>query len=321
MRKKYVNVSGALCLSACLLGALFLVPEYCSAADPATTQSSDADDTAVRTGREALSAPPDRFPWYDAEHDSLRRVELGPAKSAKSTSGRHSSRIRWRHGSHYNGKGSGRGGNASGEDGGDDDSAEGDSSDDSRDDASSSRDARDDSSDSPSISMGSADATWLVWLAWVAIGAALVALAYYLIRAFLNREARAAKNSQSTAADDEPTGIEALPAALPLPKGDLWSEIERLYQAGDYNRAIIYLYAYQLIKLDQHQCIHLAKGKTNRVYVQELSSRLELQGLLARTMIPFESVFFGGHPLDRQGFEACWREAETFRQLAEQAVA
>ena len=108
---------------------------------------------------------------------------------------------------------------------------------------------------------------------------------------------------------------------LPLPKGDLWSEIERLYQAGDYNRAIVYLYAFQLIKLDQHQCIRLAKGKTNRVYVQELSSRPELQGLLARTMIPFESVFFGGHPLDRQAFEACWREAETFRRLVEQAVA
>ena len=115
--------------------------------------------------------------------------------------------------------------------------------------------------------------------------------------------------------------MEALPAALPLPKGDLWSEIERLYQAGDYNRAIVYLYAFQLIKLDQHQCIRLAKGKTNRVYVQELSSRPELQGLLARTMIPFESVFFGGHPLDRQAFEACWREAETFRRLVEQAVA
>ena len=75
-----------------------------------------------------------------------------------------------------------------------------------------------------------------------------------------------------------------------------------------------------MIRLDQHQCIRLAKGKTNREYLRELSSRPELQGLLARTMFPFENVFFGGHPLDRQGFEDCWREAESFRRLVEQAA-
>jgi hypothetical protein len=286
--------------------------------DTTTNQPSDAGNTAVRTGREVLSAPPDRFPWYDSEHDGLRRVETGTSGTGGSRSGRRSSKSRWRRG--------GRG-NSSNDDGddqnfkdGDGDSTGGDSGDGMSGGSGSSRD--DSSSSSPfSLDPTAAGATWLIWAAWFAIGAALGVLAFYLIRAFLNREARAAKDSQSSDAPDEPSGAEALPAAVPLPKGDLWTEIGRLYEAGDYSRAIIYLYAYQLIKLDQHHCIRLAKGKTNREYVHELSPRPELQGLLARTMVPFESVFFGGHSLDRAGFEACWQEAESFRRLVEQAVA
>ena len=88
MRITLATVPCALGLSICLLGMLAVVPEICSAADAGATQPADTDNTAVRTGREALSAPPDRFPWYDAEHDALRRVELGPSSSTKSMSGR-----------------------------------------------------------------------------------------------------------------------------------------------------------------------------------------------------------------------------------------
>ena len=61
------------------------------------------------------------------------------------------------------------------------------------------------------------------------------------------------------------TGSMRLPLpAMPRPKGTLLEEARRSYEQGDYNTAIVYLYSYQLVKLDQNQWIRLAKGKTNR---------------------------------------------------------
>ena len=50
-------------------------------------------------------------------------------------------------------------------------------------------------------------------------------------------------------------------------KAGLLEEARRSYEEGDYNTAIVYLYSYQLVKLDQNQWIRLAKGKTNRQYL------------------------------------------------------
>jgi hypothetical protein len=333
----------AVCLLICLLGSAVFRPARAAtddvqrsaldqqpAASAAPDQQADPGETAVRTGREVLAAPPDRFPWYDADNDTLRRVEVGPSKSRNSRSNRGNSRSHG-HGGHrsnssdndddpsQNGKDDNQGSGT----GGDGDSID-DSGGQSGDYMSGGSDSRsDDSSSGPSFSLNpsAASATWLIWVAWIGIGLALGVLAYNLIRAYLKRESRAAKGSESDDAPEEPTGPDALPANMPLPKGDLLTEIGRLYEAGDYNRAIIYLYAYQLIQLDRHQCIQLAKGKTNREYLHELSSRPELQGMLARTMVPFESVFFGGHSLDRVGFEVCWQEIEPFRRLVEQVAA
>jgi hypothetical protein len=171
--------------------------------------------------------------------------------------------------------------------------------------------------------MSAAGGAWLIWVAWIAIGGALVALAVMLIRAFLNREARAAKQSaaEQTDAVEDDQRLDALPAGPARAKGGLLDEARRHYEAGNYREAIIYLYSYQLMQLDQNQWIRLAKGKTNREYLRELAGRPELQSLLARTMIPFEDVFFGDYPLDQPRFEACWREVDRFHRLIQQAVA
>ena len=43
-----------------------------------------------------------------------------------------------------------------------------------------------------------------------------------------------------------------------------------------------------------------------------------LRDLVERTMIAFESVFFGHHPLDQRRFEACWSQVAEFQRLLDQ---
>ena len=62
----------------------------------------------------------------------------------------------------------------------------------------------------------------------------------------------------------------------------------------------------------------LTKGKTNRQYLREIGPRRRLRDLVERTMIAFESVFFGHHPLDQRRFEACWSQVAEFQRLLDQ---
>jgi hypothetical protein len=45
-----------------------------------------------------------------------------------------------------------------------------------------------------------------------------------------------------------------------------------------------------------------------------------LRLLVEQTMVAFEDVFFGDHPLSRARFEACWFELERFDRLVREAV-
>lgn len=145
---------------------------------------------------------------------------------------------------------------------------------------------------------------------------------FLLVRAYLNREAKGSETSRS--GDDEDVEgdadrMDALPFPVARPRGDLLSEARRLYEAGDYAQAIVYLFSYQLVALDRHQAIHLVRGKTNRQYVQELRPQQRLAAMVTHTMLAFEDVFFGRYPLERQRFEACWNELNEFHQILQKA--
>lgn len=270
------------CVFALLLFALFFASRA-AAAD---------SDTAVKSGGDALRSD-NRFPWYDSAHDDLRPVGLRQVKDdgkQKSRGKNVAPSRRWRN---SNDSGSS-----------DDDSPAGDDA------------PQDDSAPPSSPAMPEVSAPWLIWIAWLVIGGVLMFLAAMLIRALLNREARRAKSSDGESIASEDDRLDALPlSAAPRRKRTLLDEARRSYEAGDYAAAIVYLYAHQLLKLDQNQWIRLAKGKTNREYLRELAGRGELQAVLARTMVPFEDVYFGNHPLDRARFEACWNEVERFDRL------
>lgn len=193
-------------------------------------------------------------------------------------------------------------------------------------DVSAKRDADDNQSNWQNNSTPAAPTTSAFWevlaevvrmVIYLLIAVFVAGLIVFLIRAFLNRENRQVSVSKTLEADElegEIARVEQLPFQVAAPRGDLLSEAERCYQAGDYDRAIIYLFSYQLVKLDQHQVIRLARGKTNRQYVRETRSRPEIANILRNTMLAFEDVFFGHHPLDRERFEACWHELSSFQQ-------
>jgi len=157
-------------------------------------------------------------------------------------------------------------------------------------------------------------ASALQWTGWIAIGVLLAGAVYLLIRAFLRRERR--KSGES---GEEPVGGADRVESLPLPVGgrrlDLLAEAQRCRQQGDYGRAIVFLFSHQLLQLDKHGRIHLARGKTNRQYLREIRPWPSLGGLIEQTTLVFEEVFFGHHALELPAFEACWSRLDEFERL------
>ncbi len=156
---------------------------------------------------------------------------------------------------------------------------------------------------------------FLYWFAWSVLAVLLIVLVILLIRTYLARETGTADDvglgalARRLAEIDR---VEALPVRLERPQTDLLGEARRNYQQGNYDEAIIYLYSYELIELDKNQIIRLARGKTNRRYLQETRRRSTLGNLLQQTIVAFEDVFFGNLTLSRARFEACWSQLDQF---------
>lgn len=138
-----------------------------------------------------------------------------------------------------------------------------------------------------------------------------------LVKAFLQGEQAQTHSAKFIDTSSDVDRVEDLPFQVKKPSGDFLSEAQRLYEAGKYSEAIVYLFSYQLVALDKRHVIRLAKGKTNRQYLRETRSRESLKQLLQRTMISFEDVFFGHHELSRERFEESWRGLDEFHQQLE----
>lgn len=115
--------------------------------------------------------------------------------------------------------------------------------------------------------------------------------------------------------------ISDLPFTVDSKPTDPLGEAKRCMEKGDYERAIIYLFAYQLLQLDSHHLISLQRGKTNRVYLRELRSRIELRAILENTVLAFEQVFFGRYKLEESRFMKCWNEVDEFHRHLNQKSA
>jgi hypothetical protein len=153
--------------------------------------------------------------------------------------------------------------------------------------------------------------------------ALILGLVFLLLRYFLKQEEEIGSPGAALSLEDqqgEIDRVEQLPFVVRRPGGDLLSEARALYEQGRYGEAIVYLYSYQLLQLDRHHLIHLAKGKTNRQYLREVRQEPRLRSILHGTMIAFEDYFFGHHDLDRERFEECWQRLDEFHGALEQGV-
>jgi hypothetical protein len=113
----------------------------------------------------------------------------------------------------------------------------------------------------------------------------------------------------------DPARIQDLPFAADQILEDPLSQARQCLEAGDYNRAIVFLYGYQLLALDQARRIHLQKGKTNGMYLGELKSLPRLKEIVAATVLKFEQVYFGKHQLSKASFWQSWSQLDEFHQL------
>ena len=227
--------------------AIWLAVAACAALWTAPRAVAAGEDQQwVDTGREALSDGD--YPWYDAQADSLKRIELRKPREPWF--------LKWL--------------------------------------------------DAIGLS--------IEVVAWTLLAVVIVVLVVFLIKFARNwrrgESAPRPPTDQVLAADQ----VEALPFLAERPRGDLLGEARRHYEAGNYSEAIIYLFSYELLQLDKFSFIQLAKGKTNRQYLREVGRQADLRSPLERTLVTFESVFFGRRTLDRAGFEACWQQLPQFEQ-------
>ena len=98
----------------------------------------------------------------------------------------------------------------------------------------------------------------------------------------------------------------------------LLPQAERYRAAGDFSKAIIYLFSHALVEMDGARCIRLERGKTNRVYLRELRERDSLRSFTSQLVTAFEYAFFGKHPLSQDAFERIWQQLPAFNAYLKQ---
>jgi hypothetical protein len=155
----------------------------------------------------------------------------------------------------------------------------------------------------------------LEWFAWAVLTILIILLIYWAVRTFFNRQPGVSIEAATVVERSARDRIESLPFPIAVGRMNLLDEARRLYQQGEYAKAIVFLFSYQLVELDKRHRIRLTKGKTNRQYLREVGSRVSLRQLVEQTMVAFEDAFFGHHALDQTRFESCWFRLGEFEQL------
>lgn len=160
----------------------------------------------------------------------------------------------------------------------------------------------------------------LQWFAWIVLSVILILLVYYALKTFFRREITSSIPVNVRSEPSSADLIESLPFPIVVGEINLLDEARRLYQQGDYAKAIVYLFSYQLVELDKRHIIRLSKGKTNRQYLREIGNRRSLRQLIELTMISFEDAFFGHHTLNQDRFEKSWFNLGEFEKLTQNDI-
>ncbi len=126
---------------------------------------------------------------------------------------------------------------------------------------------------------------------------------------------RQRKNDESGEIMIDRARIEALPFDAKPDMGDPLAMAKHFVAIGQHDTALVYLYGYMLLAMDQRRHIYLQKGKTNRMYLAEIGSE-ELRQVVRPVQLAFEASFFGKHPVGAERFNEIWATLDTFHELA-----
>jgi hypothetical protein len=104
--------------------------------------------------------------------------------------------------------------------------------------------------------------------------------------------------------------IEALPKGLEVDEADPLEAARVFRDRGDRARAVVLLFAHQLLLLDRLGRIRLAPGRTGRQLVRSIEDDA-LRAPVSRTLRLFEEVYYGHREPDPETFNALWAEVEA----------
>jgi len=153
--------------------------------------------------------------------------------------------------------------------------------------------------------------SWQILLLVVLV--TLLAIAgFVILRYGLSFQSYAGKMTNAGAIAREKAKLQDLPFDVEQTMFGLLAQAERYRAAGDYSKAIIYLFSHALVEMDGARCIRLARGKTNRAYLRELRDQESLRSFTNQLVSAFEYAFFGKHVLSQETFERIWQQVPDF---------
>jgi len=161
----------------------------------------------------------------------------------------------------------------------------------------------------------------LQWIFWILLALLIVALGVYFwpaIEPSWYERSRRRRGTEVGDSKSEQAKIVDLPFNIDTPVQGLLGQAETCRLAGDYSRAIVYLFSHVLVELDDADCIRLQRGKTNRVYLQELKEQPRLVEVHRYLMQNFEAVFFGRYVVSREQCDRCWSLLPSINQAIQE---
>ncbi len=156
-------------------------------------------------------------------------------------------------------------------------------------------------------------ANMVVYFVGTGLVIALLALLVWLFMNYMPEYSQRKRLNKSLEIDF--ARVEDLPFSVQRFEGDLLAQARRLADEGKCEQAIIYLYGYWLLALDQARKVFLQKGKTNGMYLRELMNNRRLESLTESIVLKFEQVHFGRRLLPKESFEQSWNDLSEFHEL------
>ncbi|MEW6352415.1 MAG: DUF4129 domain-containing protein [Thermodesulfobacteriota bacterium] len=136
--------------------------------------------------------------------------------------------------------------------------------------------------------------------AWIVLGCLVLGAAIVLVCVLLKLVAQSVLDRSARAEDAELDQDAA--AGLAFSSG-IWTEAVKRANAGEFALAVILLFRYVLIKLDELGRLPYHPGRTNSEILATLRGNDPLRGSLARLVPIFNRVRYGNASCDRADFE------------------